>query len=466
MNPSPLPAELRARLDRRLADEQRQQRLPSVVAGLARHGQLVWTGAAGGTTGAPGAAPGADLQYRIGSITKTFVAVAVLRLRDEGSLSLTDAVAEHVPDAPYGDATIAQVLSHGAGIAAETTGPWWERTPGGSWSELVAGLGGARALRPGRGFHYSNVGFGVLGELLSRIRGGSWVEVVTEELLRPLGMGRTTPRPAPPAAAGFAVHPWAPMLLSEPEHDAAAMAPAGQLWSTVEDLARWSHFLHTGHDEVLGADTLEEMREPLVVDDRPGQPWTGAHGLGLQVWNIDGRRTFGHGGSMPGFLAALQVDVDSGDAVVVASNTTAGLRGTLPTDLAALLHEHAPATEPAWSPVAVDDEVLALTGSWYWGPQPLVIRAEALDALELAPMSGAGRASRFRRRSDGTFLGRDGYFRGETLRVIRDERRRVTHLDLASFVLTRAPYDPVEPIPGGVEVSGWSAGRTVRGDLG
>lgn len=457
MSPPPLPAELRARLDRRLADEQREQRLPSVVAGLVRRGELVWNGAAGETTGVPGTAPGPDLQYRTGSITKTFVAVAVLRLRDEGRLALTDRVRDHVHDAPAGDATIAQVLSHGAGIGAETIGPWWERTPGGPWSELASGLAGPAALRPGRGFHYSNVGFGVLGELLARIRGTSWSEVVTDELFRPLGMARTTSRPAFPAASGYAVHPWAPVLLSEPEHDAGAMAPAGQLWSTTRDLATWAHFLHAGHDEVLGADTLEEMREPLVVDDRPGQAWTGAHGLGLQVWNTDGRRAFGHGGSMPGFLAVLQVDAGSGDAVVVAANTTVGLRGTLSTDLASLLRDHAPAVDEPWTPAAVSSEVLALTGAWYWGPQPLLLRADGEDAFDLAPMSGSGRASRFSLRPDGTYLGRDGYFRGERLHPVRDETGRVTHLDLASFVLTRAPYEPADPVPGGVDPAGWSA---------
>jgi CubicO group peptidase (beta-lactamase class C family) len=458
-NPSStLTAEVRAQLDLRLADEQRDQRLPTVVAGLVRGGELIWTGAAGVTTGVADVAAGADLQYRTGSITKTFVAVAVLRLRDEGRLALTDAIHDHVPDAPTGDATVAQVLSHGAGIGAETTGPWWERSPGGPWSELVSGLAGPAALRPGRGFHYSNVGFGVLGELIARARGRSWVEVVTDELLRPLGMTRTTPRPVAPAAAGFAVHPWAPVLLAEPEHDAGAMAPAGQLWSTVEDLARWAAFLHGGHDEVLATDTLEEMREPLVVDDRPGEPWTGAHGLGLQVWNTDGRRAFGHGGSMPGFLTVLQVDAGSGDAVVVATNTTAGLRGVLPADLATILRERAPASDAPWSPSELTAPVVALTGAWYWGPQPLLLRAGTEDELDLAPMAGGGRASRFRRQPDGSYLGRDGYFRGETLRIGRDPAGTVTHLDLASFILTRAPYEPADHVPGGVDPAGWSAG--------
>ena len=450
-----LPAEVSARLARRLADEQRDQRLPSVVAGLVRDGRLTWTGAAGRLTGTGDALPDADLQYRTGSITKTFVAVAVLRLRDEGHLALTDPIRAYVHDAPAGDATVAQVLCHGAGIPAETSGPWWERTPGGSWSDLAPGLVGAAALRPGRGFHYSNVGYGVLGELVARIRGASWLEVVTAELLGPLGMTRTTARPAAPAASGFAVHPWAPTVLPEPEHDAGAMAPAGQLWSTVRDLARWASFLHTGHPEVLDGASLEEMREPLVVDDRPGEPWTTAHGLGLQVWNTAGRRSFGHGGSMPGFLATLQVDADSGDAVVVATNTTAGLRASLPNDLAAILREDAPATGTAWSPSSVPREVVALTGTWYWGPTPLVVRTEAGDDLHLAPLVGVGRASGFRLRDDGTYLGRDGYFRGETLRAVRDAAGNVTHLDLASFILTRAPYEPGDDVPGGVHPEGW-----------
>ncbi len=81
------------------------------------------------------------------------------------------------------------------------------------------------------------------------------------------------------------------------------MAPAGQLWTTVEDLARWATFLGGDTAGLLSADTLAEMCEPHHVVDEPGQPWTGAHGLGWQVWNVDGVRYAGHGGSMPGFLA-------------------------------------------------------------------------------------------------------------------------------------------------------------------
>ena len=84
------------------------------------------------------------------------------------------------------------------------------------------------------------------------------------------------------------------------------------------------------------------MREPLALDDRRGAPWTGAHGLGLQVWNSDGARSFGHGGSMPGFLAIMRMDPESGDGAVVMANATSGLRPMICEELTRILAEHEP----------------------------------------------------------------------------------------------------------------------------
>jgi CubicO group peptidase (beta-lactamase class C family) len=353
-------ARTEALLQERLSREQADQRLPSVVAGLVRGGALVWSSGAGR---ALGSVPDANVQYRCGSVTKTFVAVQVMLLRDEGRLGLTDPLERHLPGA-FDGVAIAQLLSHSAGLRAETAGPWWERTAGGEFADLAeaslypresaaSGMATdaapARLSRPGRRFHYSNVGFALLGELVSRLRGRPWADCLKDDLLRPLAMDRTTLRPQPPHAAGFAVHPYADLLLPEPEHDAAAMAPAGQLWTTVADLARWIAFLAgpkagcaADGREVLALSTLEEMREPQAVDDRRAAPWTGAHGLGLQVWNADGARSFGHGGSMPGFLAILRVDTESADGAAVMANSTAGMRPALASDLTAILGENEP----------------------------------------------------------------------------------------------------------------------------
>ena len=229
----------------RTAEEQANHRLPSLAAGLVRRGTLVWSGGRGRIDGANGPVPDADVQYRAGSITKTFVAAAVMRLRDEGKLDLSDPVGQYFDAADASRLTIGQVLSQTSGLRAETSGPWWERIPGSPFESLTqASLGpGARRHRPGRQFHYSNVGFALLGRLVSTVRDKPWYDVIAGELLAPLGMTRTTLRPQPPHASGFAVHPHADLLLPEPEHDAAAMGPAGQLWTTVTDLARWASFL-------------------------------------------------------------------------------------------------------------------------------------------------------------------------------------------------------------------------------
>jgi len=440
-------------LSQRLAVAQKEGRLPSVSAGVVRQGALVWADSRGTLDGRRDGTPAdPDTQYRIGSITKTFVAVAVMRLRDAGRVDLEDRFEEHVPGTDFGRVSIAQLLSHSSGLQAETDGPWWERTPGADWAGLTS-RSPVQRLRAGRRYHYSNVGYGALGELLARAHGIPWHEVVACDLLEPLGMTRTTTRPVGTFASGLAVHPFADLLLAEPEHDAGAMAPAGQLWSTVEDLARWAVLLGGDTGDVLAADTLEEMLEPQVVSDLPGQAWTSAHGLGWQVWNVNGVRYAGHGGSMPGFLAGLEVQLEGGDGVVSFANTTAGMK-PFGRDLLTLLDEREPREPRPWHASGSSAQALELVGMWHWGPLVTIVRATGEGQLVLG-VPGEGRRARFRTAGDGSWVGLDGYYAGEPLRVVRDPQGAVSHLDLASFRYSRLPYDPDRDIPGGVDDAGW-----------
>ena len=437
--------DLNRRLGHALRLAQAQGRVPSVVAAVIRDGEPAWAEAVGSGDGRGGEAAGTDWQYRIGSLTKTFVAVGVLRLADEGLLDLHDQLEQHLPGTPIGAVRLIDLLGQCSGIRAETDAPWWERSPGLAWSDLEAQLalrGEARGV-----FHYSNVGFGVLARLITRLRGRSWEESLAEEILTPLGMTRTSPRPQAPHASGWAVHPHADLIMAEPEHDAESMAGAGQLWSTVADLGRWAQFLHAGHPDVLSEGARGAMRIPRALTENPGEPWTSAYGLGLQIFNDGGRRRYGHGGSMPGFLAALRIE-DNGDAAIIMGNTTAGLYSTLADGLLDLVAEHAPQDPPVWVADAAQAAALDLTGTWYWGPTPYELRTAADGWLELKP-HGAGRGSRFRPAGEDRWIGLDGYYLGETLRPIRIDDQ-VRHWDLASFRLTRTPYDPEADLPGGV----------------
>ena len=442
----------------RTARAQREGRLPSLLVGIVRDGGLAWSAGRGAVT-----EPHTDVQYRLGSITKTITAVAVMRLRDEGRLNLDDPLELHVAGTPFGERTVGQLLAHNAGLRSESPGDWWERVPGAPWPEFAATLTAQDVPHgAGRRFHYSNLGYGVLGELVAVLRGRSWAEVVRDEVLAPLGMTRTTPRPdGRPGTAGWAtgwaVHPWADTLLAEPEHDGGAMAPAGQLWATLTDLARFAAFLLGDTGDVLAAATLDEMAEPAGVD--PSATTWSAYGLGLGVSRVDGRTLIGHGGSMPGFLASVMVDRGEQFGTVSLANATSGLDPTLVGDLHQIVRAHEPFVGPAWTPLeTVDADLLELVGPWHWGTYAYGLRWASDGLLHLLPLLGAGRGTRLRPVGDGNFLGLDGYHAGEVLRVVREVGGSVVALDVGSFIYSRTPYDPAAPHPGGVDPAGWRGG--------
>ena len=415
-----------------LAAVQGQGKLPSVTAAVARTGSEAWVGAAG-------AESDPDRVYRIGSITKTMTAVLVLQLRDEGLLDLDDRVGGLLPEAGYGDATLRGLLSHTAGMQSEPVGSWWERSPGVDVPTLLAANDGAgRVAGAGEYYHYSNLGYALLGEIAARLRGRSWWHLVQERLLTPLGMTATTYLPPADCAPGRSVDHFTGRLTPEPHADTVAMAPAGQLWSNVRDLLKWADFLAVGHPDVLLSSTLEEMADPVPPAD--------GYGLGLRCVPMRDRTLVGHTGSMPGFQACLFVDRQSRDAVAVLANATTGLR---PERLPGLFLGDGPVPEcDPWAPTAsVPAEVEPVLGLWFWGNtgesfewsnEELVVRD--LRSGEVDYRFGL---------VDGRLMGTAGYHRGERLDVVRRADGSVSHLECATFVYTRTPYDPEAPIPGG-----------------
>ncbi|WP_329066229.1 serine hydrolase domain-containing protein [Streptomyces sp. NBC_01429] len=447
-----LPGTRRA-LTHRIARAQAEGRAPSFVGAVAREGRVVWSGARGGVDGR---APDAGTQYRIGSITKSFTAVLVLRLRDEGLLDLNDPLEKHLPGTGVGEVTVAQLLGHSAGLSAESPAPWWERTPGVLRPGLADVLGERPMLHPaGRRHHYSNTGYTLLGSLVEAVRGASWEETLRREVLVPLAMDRTGAQPVAPHARGWAVHPWADVMLPEPAEDLGLMAPAGQLWSTAADLCRFAMFLVEGDAEVLNAASVAELRTPSVPAG--AGEWDGGYGLGVQLARRGGRTLIGHTGSLPGFVACLWASVEDGVAAVALANATSGPQiGAVAADLVGIVADAEPRMPGPWTPLPeVDQELLALTGPWYWGTSAFGLKLVADRGLELRPLRGGGRGSRFAVQPDGTWTGLDDYYAGETLRVVRRSDESVSHLDLGSFVFTREPYEPGDAVPGGVDEGGW-----------
>ncbi|MFZ3569359.1 serine hydrolase domain-containing protein [Streptomyces sp. BH097] len=447
-----LPTTRRALLHR-VAVAQSEGRAPSLVAAVARDGELVWTGS---RTSVDGHGPDEHVQYRIGSITKTFTAVLVMRLRDEGLLDLADPLEKHLSGTGVGTVTIAELLAHTGGLAAETPGEWWERSPASLRPTLADVLGEQPFRHPvGRRHHYSNPGYTLLGALVEAVRGVSWEKALRDEILEPLGLTRTSVQPQQPHAGGWAVHPYADVLLPEPSEDLGLMAPAGQLWSTARDLAVFASFLAVGDDRVLSAESVREMRTP-AAPTVPGD-WEASYGFGVQVVRGGGLTLAGHTGSLPGFVAGLWLCEEEGLVAVALANCTSGVPvATLAAELLATVAEAEPRLPEPWRPLPeVDASELELVGPWYWGTQAVVLRLAADGGVELGPAAEGGRRSRFRSNGDGTWTGLDDYYAGELLRAVRRDDGTVSHLDLGSFVFTREPYPADGPVPGGVDPEGW-----------
>jgi CubicO group peptidase (beta-lactamase class C family) len=406
---------------------QAERRLPSIVVGVLDGAELAWSGTAGAETTT-------DTQYRIGSITKTITALLVLQCRDEGLLDLDDPIGKHLRETGYGAATVRSLLAHVSGMQSEPVGPWWERSAGVGVDELLAENDGSGAVfGPEEHYHYSNLGYCLLGEAVARLRGRSWSELVEERVLAPLGMSRTSYLPQEPYARGLSVHHLAGTLTEEPIHDTGAMAPAGQLWSTVEDLARFAAFLSYGNPQVVSDPTLSEMRRPV--------PPALDYGLGVRLLPYADGVLVGHTGSMPGFQSTAFADPLNHVGVVALTNATTGFSGSELT--AALFSEHTPGAMPPWVPTtSVPNWAAELLGYWHWGNSAYEVRwhNERLEWRDLARGAVAEQFGLHQGRGGDRIVGLAGYHHGETLDVVRRDDGSIDHLECATFVYTREPY--------------------------
>jgi CubicO group peptidase (beta-lactamase class C family) len=430
------------RVDETIASAQATGRVPSLVAAVVRDGVPVHFTGAGELPG-----PDPDTQYRIGSISKTFTAALVLALRDEGRLALDDPLDQYLPGTPFGELGLRQLLGHVSGLQREPDGEWWEPAAGSSLGELLAALHAEQAVHPPlRSFHYSNLAYGLLGGVIHRLTGEDWPTQLGKRLLGPLGMRRTTYHATEPFARGYVVHPWHGTLREEPRHDAGAMAPAGQLWSTAADLVKWAAFLADPNPAVLARDAVAQMCAQVTITD--AEAWTAGYGLGLQLWRRGERVYVGHSGSMPGYVAILVVHRPSRTGVVAFANAYS-LRGSgigaLGLDILTqvLDGEPRPAATPPWRPgAAPPPEIEPLTGRWWWMGREYEAAWDAGTRELVISSVQAPRGTAWRLRPQGTDVWRchSGENDGEVMVVRRGRGGAPTALDIATFVFTREPW--------------------------
>jgi CubicO group peptidase (beta-lactamase class C family) len=433
-----LPESVTASLAAATAEAQRDWRAPGVSAGLVRGGELVWSAHVGKARLDPPAEPDDHTQYLMGSVTKTFVAVVTLALRDRGLLDLRDPLGRYLPDTRHTRLQIRDLLSHTSGLQREPVGRIWESLEAPTREQLIAGLEQAEAvLDPHRAWHYSNLAYALLGDIIEAVTHQSWEAVVRELIFEPLGMTATGTQPDESlVATGYHVHPYARTARPEPRIALNATASVGGLWTSVADLARYAAFLAEPDERVLQGTTLEEMCRPVVIRD---DSWTRAHGLGFMAGRIGERILVGHSGGMPGFVTALRVHRPSGVGAVVFANSTAGaepmvLAGRLVTEVL----DSVPQAVSAWVPEEPQADLAPLLGPWWSEGTEFVF--EVREGQLWSRIAGSDiDDARYERLDATTWRVAEGYEMGERLELAVDDVGRVTRMYLATYAMTRDP---------------------------
>ena len=327
------------RVDAMAAAEWGQDRIGSLTVGVIEDGKLAWTKSYGDADMEKHIPAGRDTVYRIGSITKQFTAVMLSQLVEQGRAHLSDPAQKYVPElrrvrSAYPDASpvsLFQLATHTSGLAREPADTdIYSRGPVEDWEKtLLAALAHTEySFEPGIRYSYSNIGYAVLGLAMERAAGRPYVSYVTDQIFRPLRMNHTgfewTPALKEKLAKGYeVVNGKASTHNSEREdHGRGFRVPNGGAYSTVGDLARFAAlWLGDAPESVLKKATLEEILAEVVAADPDLKR---GYGRGFMVSRRGAMVSFGHGGSVAGFLAALYVNRATRCGVVVLANESGG----------------------------------------------------------------------------------------------------------------------------------------------
>jgi CubicO group peptidase (beta-lactamase class C family) len=433
------PERLSAKLEQLLAADQRKKRAPSIAAAVLRDGEVIWESAVGIADVETGVEATPDTQYRVGSITKTFTAVAIMQLRDAGKLDLEDTLDKHVESAAHKPA-IRRLLSHASGLQRETQDDSWLTLRFAPADELLETLAKAEMVLPsGARFHYSNLAYALLGIVVERVSGMPYMDYVREHLFEPVGLTRLSFEPEPPAANGYIGQPYVDGVWNAVAVETGAWASAGQLWGTVGDLCRWGAFLADPDESVLAKKSAEEMRTVQVIWDH--ERWLAGYGLGL-ILRRDGERILaGHTGSMPGFIASLFFS--PGEKVVAAAltNESRALIVDLGLSLARTTAKEWPVAPETWRiGEPPPEDVVPLLGPWFIESSQVVLawREGRLEARSPTDADWEPPAI-FERETDDRWRTISGPEQGEALRIERGDDGAVTRLVWAGYPVTREP---------------------------
>ncbi len=349
--------------------------------------------------------------YKIGSVSKQFIATGIMLLIEEGRISLDDKISkflEGTPDA-WKEITVRHLLTHTSGIVREA--PGFDPLKFQNDADVIT-TAYPLPLRfaPGEKWEYCNVGYFTLAEIIRKVTGEPWSQFLNQRVFRPLEMNATRPTSmtelVPNRANGYV---WKDSKLQ----NAAilfTLRPSGAFLSSVLDLAKWDAALYT--DRILKQSVRDQMWAPVKLNNGTSHPY----GFGWMLDPVGGHVQVHHGGSLPGFRAETARFVDDKLTVVILTNGDSARPGSIAVGVAAL---YIPALIPERTTARVDPRVLdAYVGQYQpsaspvWtvtreGDKLMVQQGSSTEKRELVPEKEASFFTKEDRRATYTFVNDD-----------------------------------------------------------
>jgi CubicO group peptidase (beta-lactamase class C family)/D-alanyl-D-alanine dipeptidase len=312
-------------LERLIARQMHVQGLPIVAIALVDDQQLVWAKGFGAVDSASGREAGPQTVFRVGSVSKLFTDVAIMQLVEQGKVDLDAPVTRYLPDFhPHNPfekpITLRQLMSHRSGLVREPpVGSYFDSTSP-PLETTIASLNRTTLVYPPESHtKYSNAAIATVGYVLERVSGAPFAQALSKAVLEPLGMMASGFEPTPALKRDLA--PAAMWTLDGRMFPAPTfqlgIAPAGSMYTTVTDLARFISALFAGgrgvNGQVLKPETIGQMWTPQFAHSGEQS----GYGIGFRVGTLDGHKSVGHDGAIYGFATTLQALPNDKLAVVV-----------------------------------------------------------------------------------------------------------------------------------------------------
>lgn len=299
----------------------KEMKVPGASIAIVRDGKILRTGGYGFADVENGVSATPKTVYQIGSVTKQFTSTLIMKLREEGKIDLEKSIREYLPEVPeaWKSVTVRQLLNHTSGIFSYTSLPEMFETLLVQRTDLADIIKRSAAQKPdfapGESFSYNNTAYFLLGAILEKVSGQSYGDLLKERIFSPLGMSATSVTDwaaiMPHRARGY--HLEGGKLVNAPWMDMSWPGAAGNLSSSVEDLAKW---MIAQEGAMLKPESWRMMLEPT----KHGKGTT-PYGFGWALSKVNDHPIIEHGGGIPGFVSLVRRYPTKGIAIVVLTNS-------------------------------------------------------------------------------------------------------------------------------------------------